>query len=481
MKSLQILLLITFAFTVKVFSADTTSRVVFKPTGFRPTNQLLEGSYSQEGLLYETPCKSIITPSSRISSIHLDWKSLLNSGISSLLFEHKNYPNDSQISSYSIFANGNYSVINDETLTTLNSLVLGNQFMLKQIYRWALPYYKNAFGLLTFEEQQMIWNDLTVAELYINYVVEKKQHNQYNALLNSKHLKEDEKIIGFLKRRIDKKQWKIADCKYWISRIKNDVKFLQKNSAQRSSHYQVTEKVTNDLIIVTNWKGDFTLVNNKFKPIINETYKLILRNGNSLYAYRSAENNDFRIYSVKDIVSGNGKVSFPQKNWNSYYSISDSTYYFTTNHLSGIFDHKHNSYVIDSCTLIYFDEEKTGFFADRFFKKGIDEYNMPEYENTGIYYYDYTGKKIFDQSIYAIELMSMDEHGNASIIKKLSLERSSDNKIMVLENVNHQYGVIDVNGKIIIPFEYDGIDISNYPQSINANKNSGEERIFKLE
>lgn len=481
MKRFPILLVIMLVFSVNVFSADTTSRVIFKPTGFRSTNQLLEGSYSQEGLLYETPCKSIISPSSRISSVHIDWKSLLNSGISSLLFEHKNYPNDSQISSYSIFANGNYCVMNDETLTTLNSLVLGNQFMLKQIYRWALPYYKNAFGLLTFEEQQMIWNDLCVAELYINYAVEKKQYKQYSALLNTNHLKEDEKIIGFLKRRIYKKQWKITDCKYWISRIKNDVKSLQKNSAQRSSHYQVTEKVSNDLFIVTNWKGDFTLVNNKFKPIIQETYKLILRKGNSLYAYRSAENNNFRIYSVKDIVSGNGKVSVPQKNWNSYYSISDSTYFFTTNHLSGIFDHKHNRYIIDSCSSIYFDDEKTGFFADRFFKKGIDEYGLPEIENTGFLYYDFNGKKICDQVFGATEFMIIDGDGNSLIKKKLSLERSSDNKIMVLENVNHQYGVIDINGKIIVPFNYDSIDLSNYPQRIKALTNTGEERIYTNE
>ena len=481
MKRLQILLVITFAFTVNVFSADTTSRVVFKPTGFRPTNQLLEGSYSQEGLLYETPCKSIISPSSRISSINLDWKRLLNSGVSSLLFEHKNYPNDRQISSYSIFANGNYSIMNEGTLNTLNSVVLGNQFLLKQIYYWITPYYKNTFSLLTVEEQQMIRNDLCVAELYINYVLEKKQYNQYRALLISNHLKEDEKITGFLKRRINKKQWTINDCKYWISRIKKDVESLQKNSVQKSSHYQVTDKVSKDLFVVTNWKGDFTLVNNKFKPLIKETYKLILRRGDSLYAYRSAENNDFRIYKINFSAKENSTHFFPKKNWNSYYSISDTTYYFTTNRLSGIYDHKHNRYIIDSCSSICFDDQNAGFFADRFFTKGIDEYGLPEFANTGFLYYDFNGKKICDQSFEAIEFMTWDDNGNYLIKKRLSIERSSDNKIMVLENVNHQHGAIDINGKIIVPFNYDSIDLSNYPKSIKALMNNGEEKIYTIE
>jgi hypothetical protein len=300
-------------FSLNVFPADTTIRVIFKPTGFRPSNQLLEGSYSQEGLLYENPCVNVKSPSAEISRINLEWKNLLISGISSLLFEHKNYPNDRQISSYSIFANGNYSEINEATLSTLNSVVLGNQFLLKKIYYWITPYYKNAFSLLTVEEQQMIWNDLCVAEIYINYAVEKKQYNQYRALLISNHLKEDEKITGFLKRRINKKQWTINDCKYWISRIKKDVESLQKNSAQKSSHYQVTDKVSKDLFVVTNWKGDFTLVNNKFKPLIKETYKLILRRGDSLYAYRSAENNDFRIYKINFSAKENSIHFFSKK------------------------------------------------------------------------------------------------------------------------------------------------------------------------
>jgi len=49
---------------------------------------------------------------------------------------------------------------------------------------------------------------------------------------------------------------------------------------------------------------------------------------------------------------------------------------------------------------------------------------------------------------------------------------------MVLENVNHQYGAIDINGKIIVPFNYDSIDLSNYPQTIKALMNNGEERIY---
>jgi len=95
-------------------------------------------------------------------------------------------------------------------------------------------------------------------------VMEKKNQAEFDQWIKKKEYTIDEKTIGFLNRRVDKKQWTIADCKMWISRIKKDFLPLVKNPEMLSSHYQITELINDNLFIAVNHKGEYGLIDKDY-------------------------------------------------------------------------------------------------------------------------------------------------------------------------------------------------------------------------
>jgi hypothetical protein len=216
-------------------------------------------------LEYREPDLNIQEPKNLPKLKDFTYSELLMSCIKSLLFEYKNYQGSEGLSAYSFFGLGNYRIINDELLAYANKKVLNNQTLLKSIYDWMLPYYQTTFNSITVEEQQVMFNNLNICEHYVGMVLEKKDQKGFDKWIKGKGFIMDEKTIGFLKRRISKKQWTIADCKKWIHQIKTDFTPLLKDPGNAMSHFQITDTINNDLFIAVNHKGEYGLVDAKYR------------------------------------------------------------------------------------------------------------------------------------------------------------------------------------------------------------------------
>jgi hypothetical protein len=272
--------------------------VGFSTNGFR-TYCLL--GMANAYLEYEEPGLNIKEPTHLPKLEGITYSEILLSGIKSLLFEYKNYEGEKGMSAYSLFALGNYNVINDQLLDYANKKVLNNQKMLQLIYNWLLPYYKKGFNSITVEEQMVMMNNLKICEQYVNMVLEKRDNKSFNLWIKSNKYTVDEKTIGFLKRRVSKKQWTIADCKKWITRLKTDFTPLVKNKNKAASHYQITDTINNNLFIAVNHKGEYGLIDNYFNVKEDFRYTYINRKNDLEYhAYTELSYYEFDILSPQD-------------------------------------------------------------------------------------------------------------------------------------------------------------------------------------
>jgi hypothetical protein len=226
---------------------------------------------------------------------------LLISFIQSLLFEYKNYQGSENLSGYSFFGLGNFRIINDELLEYANKKILNNQKILQGIYDWMLPYYQTTFNSITVEEQQVMIRNLEIGEQYVHLVLEKKNQKAFDQWIEKKEYTLDEKTIGFLKRRVDKKQWTVADCKYWISLIKKDFLPIAKNPENLSSHYQIIEEINDNLFIAVNHKGEYGLIDKNYMIIEPFRFTYIRRENDFEYhAYPNFSYHEFDILSPQD-------------------------------------------------------------------------------------------------------------------------------------------------------------------------------------
>ena len=252
-------------------------------------------------LEYKEPDIRIKEPAHLPKLKDFSYSELLMSFIQSLLFEYKNYHGSENLSAYSFFGLGNFRIFNDDLLAYANKKILNNQKALEDIYNWMLPYYQTTFNSITVEEQQVMVRNLEVGEQYVNLVMEQKNQDAFDQWIQQKEYNVDEKIIGFLKRRIDKKQWAIADCKKWISRIKTDFLPLVKNAENPGSHYQITEEINDNLFIAINHKGDFGLIDKNFNVKEPFRYKFIRKeNETVMHAYPDFSYREFDILSPFD-------------------------------------------------------------------------------------------------------------------------------------------------------------------------------------
>ena len=242
-------------------------KIKLEPMGFSIhgfTTYYLSGG-ADAYLEYKEPAISIKEPTHLPKLKDYTYSELLLSFIQSLLFEYKNYKGSENLSAYSFFGLGNFRIINDELLKYANNKILNNQKTLQVIYDWMLPYYQTTFNSITVEEQQVMVRNLEIGEQYVVLVLEKKNQAAFDQWIKKNEYTIDEKTIGFLNRRIDKKQWTIADCKMWISRIKKYFLPIVKNPEMLSSHYQITEVINDNLFIAVNHKGEYVLIYKDFK------------------------------------------------------------------------------------------------------------------------------------------------------------------------------------------------------------------------
>jgi hypothetical protein len=490
MKNLLSILLAFLFFAAEIFAADSTNaKIIFKPIGFRPNNQMLEGGFSSDiSLIYETPCRNITEPSAKLNRIPLPWRSLLNSGISSLLFEHKNYPEYKEISSYTLFANGNYSVINQKTLSIANKFLFGHKIILNEIYRWALPYYQEAFSLLSTEEQQELFQQLEIAEKYISVSIKHQSVSNYENWLKEKKITEDEKIIGFLKRRCMKKQWTLNDCRYWLTKIRKDFSPLLKNSQESASHYQLIEKVLPNLLVVCNHQGDFYITDSQYHLLDSQSFRFIVKKKNELNAYRTKIENDFRVYHLQFHKDFGYLEKYPTPHWNHYSTVNDSLWQFYTTEYTGIYDNIKKRTIIDSCKTLTVYEDASIFIAesthtavDTFYDiYGIKQIR-PTLTSTGHLIYSIDGKMISNMEVLSIPYDIYDENGNTVSNKQVySFYMTDDYQFFIFRNNHEKVGVINRLGNIIIPFQYRQIDISEDRAYFLAIDEQGEKTRYRI-
>ena len=207
------------------------------------------------------------------------------------------------LSGYSVFAAGNYSVYNEAILYFANHFLFPDHERMMKLYNWALPYYKSAFATLSVEEQMVQWNNLKVAEFYVNTVLEHEDYLGFADSLRKNKLIVDEKIIGFLQRRYFKEQWSLDECAFWIEKLKEDIKPLLKNPKLLSSHYQVIRPLGKNALIAVNHLGEYYILNKQYRPILKEKFCWIDIQEETIDCYRSESTSDIYEYPLSEFLN----------------------------------------------------------------------------------------------------------------------------------------------------------------------------------
>lgn len=278
---------------ILLFLCGQAQPYLLRPEGFSRegiTTYCLEGK-SEPYLKYKDPPLSITVPADLPFQKAVPYRDLLKSGLKSMLLEYKNY-SGSILSSYWIFALGNYNMLSESTLSVMNQWFFPNQPLLRKIYGWLQPYYLKVFEAMTVEEQQALARQLSSCEKYIQFVWKRRNEIGYRQWLNEQMLEEDTKLTGFLARRINKKQWSVSDCEYWIDRLKQDFLTHLKDEKLAASHYQLIERLNSNLVIAVDHVGHYFILNSGYQPL-TEPFVWIRRSANGeLDAYRSTESAD---------------------------------------------------------------------------------------------------------------------------------------------------------------------------------------------
>ena len=243
---------------------------------------LLSSAYVE----YKGPFFDVIVPETLPEKNSIPYEELLFSSIHSLLYEYKNYDGQFNLTAFSVFALGNYNRLGRETLEILNESILPNKKYLEMIYQWAKPYLVKTFNSLTYKEQKRLLVKLSMAERYVLNVMKEKNMAKYNQWLKANGYEYENKLVGFLNRRIDKKQWKIEDCEYWIKVLKTQFTPLLKDKNQLKSHYQVTDIINDKYMIACDHIAYYYILDKKYNKVFKDKFRLIQFNGpEELLAY----------------------------------------------------------------------------------------------------------------------------------------------------------------------------------------------------
>lgn len=301
------LVVFVFLITVSSLFSQASSPDVFKisPSRFSIYNSpnseityclsMLGSAYVE----YKRPFFDLIVPETIPEKNLIEYETLLFSSIHSLLYEYKNYDGQFNLTAYSVFALGNYHRLGRVTLEILNESILPNKNYLEMIYQWAKPYLVKTFNSLTYKEQKRLVVKLTMADRYVLNVMKEKNTAKYNQWLMASGYEYDEKLVGFLQRRIDKKQWKLEDCQYWINVLKTQFAPLLKDKNQLKSHYQVTDIINDKYMIACDHIAYYYILDKKYNKVFKDKFRLIQFNGpNELLAYRGLDYANFQKFNI---------------------------------------------------------------------------------------------------------------------------------------------------------------------------------------
>jgi hypothetical protein len=470
------ILILTLLLPIFAFSQQATySEIKIKPLGFSPEGDFLLGG-SNPYIKYDiSSLKSEATDLPKQDEI--PYNNLLTSGIKSLLFEYKNYSGQSNLTAYSVFSLGNYNILTPKLLDYANQLFFPNQVLLKKLYNWIKPYYISAFSTITIEEQQTLMDKIKICEKYIEFVLVQKNEGKYNLWLKDNGFNNDEKAVSFLQRRIDKKQWSVKDCVFWISQIKADFTPYLKNAQGIASHYEITDSINSNYSIAVNHLGKYAILDKKFQIILEPDFVYIKkRNSEAIEAFRTYDKNDF----IKCNIDNKGNIIKPiKKDWNDFKQLTDSTFYFETLKYFGIYNFVRKIEVLDSCKYLVFVEGKL-LIANEYFQSGFDSIqNEPILKEKGPCIYDYYGNRLSSEKIKFEEMQSIDPNGNEVNNMIYTITVSSDGNVIIFQNDALKTGVIDYKGKTILPFKYYSIKFSENQEILKVKKSvNGKEEKF---
>jgi hypothetical protein len=302
------LVVFVFLITVSSLFSQAISPDVFKisPNRFS-IYKLPNGSISYcllgigDYVEYKRPFFDVNVPEALPEKNAISYAELLFSSIHSLLYEYKNYDGQFNLTAYSIFALGNYQGLKNESLKVLNETIFPNKKYLEMIYQWVNPYIVKTFNSLTYKEQKRLLVILSMAERYVLNVMKEKNTTKYNQWLKANGYEYDDKLVGFLQRRIDKKQWKIEDCQYWLNVIKNKFTPLLKDKNQLKSHYQVTDIINDKYMIACDHIGYYYILDKQYNKVFKDKFRLIQFNGpDELLAYPEIDYDKFQKFNINN-------------------------------------------------------------------------------------------------------------------------------------------------------------------------------------
>jgi hypothetical protein len=302
------LVVFVFLITVSSLFSQAISPDVFKisPNRFS-IYKLPNGSISYcllgigDYVEYKRPFSDVNVPEALPEKNAISYAELLFSSIHSLLYEYKNYDGQFNLTAYSIFALGNYQGLKNESLKVLNETIFPNKKYLEMIYQWVNPYIVKTFNSLTYKEQKRLLVILSMAERYVLNVMKEKNTTKYNQWLKANGYEYDDKLVGFLQRRIDKKQWKIEDCQYWLNVIKNKFTPLLKDKNQLKSHYQVTDIINDKYMIACDHIAYYYILDKQYNKVFKDKFRLIQFNGpDELLAYPEIDYDKFQKFNINN-------------------------------------------------------------------------------------------------------------------------------------------------------------------------------------
>jgi hypothetical protein len=302
------LVVFVFLITVSSLFSQAISPDVFKisPNRFS-IYKLPNGSISYcllgigDYVEYKRPFFDVKVPEALPEKNAISYAELLFSSIHSLLYEYKNYDGQFDLTAYSIFALGNYQGLKNESLKVLNETIFPNKKYLEMIYQWVNPYIVKTFNSLTYKEQKRLLVILSMAERYVLNVMKEKNTTKYNQWLKANGYEYDDKLVGFLQRRIDKKQWKIEDCQYWLNVIKNKFTPLLKDKNQLKSHYQVTDIINDKYMIACDHIAYYYILDKQYNKVFKDKFRLIQFNGpDELLAYPEIDYDKFQKFNINN-------------------------------------------------------------------------------------------------------------------------------------------------------------------------------------
>jgi len=302
------LVVFVFLITVSSLFSQAISPDVFKisPNRFS-IYKLPNGSISYcllgigDYVEYKRPFFDVNVPEALPEKNAISYAELLFSSIHSLLYEYKNYDGQFNLTAYSMFALGNYQGLKNESLKVLNETIFPNKKYLEMIYQWVNPYIVKTFNSLTYKEQKRLLVILSMAERYVLNVMKEKNTTKYNQWLKANGYEYDDKLVGFLQRRIDKKQWKIEDCQYWLNVIKNKFTPLLKDKNQLKSHYQVTDIINDKYMIACDHIAYYYILDKQYNKVFKDKFRLIQFNGpDELLAYPEIDYDKFQKFNINN-------------------------------------------------------------------------------------------------------------------------------------------------------------------------------------